>query len=68
MKLQVLLYHTHTHQTMLNPNFNYTFLKSVFGNKGTPINFIPVHPSTYTLYITRKPISCSRASESPFFI
>ena len=40
MKLQVLLYHTHTHQTMLNPNFNYTFLKSVFGNKGTPISFL----------------------------
>ena len=40
MKLQVLLYHTHTHQTMLNPNFNYTFLKSVFDNKGTPISFL----------------------------
>ena len=29
MKLQVLLCHTHTHQT----NFKYAFLKSVFGHK-----------------------------------
>ena len=51
MKLQVLLYHTHTHQTMLTPTLTITFLKSVFGTK-VQRYFISVYPSTYTLYIT----------------
>ena len=42
MKLQVLLYHTHTHQTMLTPTLTITFLKSVFGTKVQTFLFIQV--------------------------
>ena len=45
MKLQVFLYHTHTHQTMLTPTL--TTLSQ--------IHLIPVHTNTDTLYITREP-------------